>query len=91
MLRMQTPKTPRGNFTAKIPDGEYRVFAEFWDGTLIPAFYSDQNDGVEDFEDATTITVSSTQDAKGVDIKLQSIPMATVTFKASWTTATTPL
>ena len=72
---------PTGNFTAKIPDGDYKVLAEFWDGTLEPAFFNDQNDGEEDFEDATTITVSSTSPVTGVNLKLQPVPMATVTFK----------
>ena len=70
-----------GNFTAKIPSGDYKIYAERWDGSLIPAFYVEGTpSGAAEFDDASTVAVGD-DEVTGINIQLQDRPSATITLK----------
>jgi protocatechuate 3,4-dioxygenase beta subunit len=69
-----------GNFTAAIPDGDYKILVEYWDRTLMPAFYQNGTTGIDEFDDASIITVSETAPVQGVVVQLQPVPMGMITL-----------
>ena len=70
-----------GNFTAKIPAGDYKVFAERWDGRLLPAYYVEGSaSGASEFDNATTLTLSDNETKEGIALQLAEKPTATLTF-----------
>lgn len=73
--------TPTGAFTAKVPAGSYKIRAERFDGSLLPAYYLAGNvAGASDFSAGTTVEVNATG-LTGVDFVLQARPTATVTLQ----------
>ena len=63
-----------GDFALKIPQGDYKIVAERFDGMYKSAFYDADNNDVADI-------VSITSNITGIDFVLESRPTATVTIK----------
>ena len=63
-----------GDFAYEIPQGDYKILAERFDGMYKSAFYDADNNGSAD-------TVSITSNITGIDFVLESRPTATVTVK----------
>ena len=63
-----------GDFALKIPQGDYKILAERFDGMYKSAFYDGDNNGTADI-------VSITSNKTGIDFVLESRPTATVTIK----------
>ena len=69
--------TPTGVFTAKVPAGSYKILAQRFDGTLIPAYYTSGAGNAASFATAETIQITEAG-FPGIDIRLESRPTATV-------------
>ena len=63
-----------GDFAFKIPQGDYKILAERFDGMYKSAFYDGDNNGTADIK-------SITSNITGIDFVLESRPTATVTIK----------
>jgi hypothetical protein len=63
-----------GDFALKIPQGDYKILAERFDGMYKSAFYDGDNNGTADI-------VSITSNKTGIDFVLESRPTSTVTIK----------
>ena len=63
-----------GEFAVKVPEGNYKILAERFDGMYKSAFYDADDNDVAD-------TVSITSNKTGIDFVLESRPTATVTIK----------
>ena len=63
-----------GDFAVKIPEGNYQILAERFDGMYQSTFYDADSNGTAD-------TVSVNSDITGIDFVLQSRPTATVTIQ----------
>ena len=63
-----------GEFALKIPQGDYKILAERFDGMYKSAFYDGDNNGTAD-------TISISADITGINFILESRPTATVTIK----------
>ena len=63
-----------GDFALKIPQGDYKILAERFDGMFKSAFYDGDNNGTADI-------VSITSNVTGINFVLESRPTATVTIK----------
>ena len=63
-----------GDFAYEIPQGNYKILAERFDGLYKSAFYDADSNGTAD-------VVSITSNITGIDFVLESRPTATVTIK----------
>ena len=63
-----------GDFALKIPQGDYKILAERFDGMFKSAFYDGDSNGTADI-------VSITSNVTGINFVLESRPTATVTIK----------
>ncbi len=68
---------PSGRFTAKVPAGSYKILAQRFDGTLIPAYYTSGEGNAAGFATAETVQITDAG-VSGIDIRLESRPTATV-------------
>ena len=66
-----------GRFTAKLPAGSYKILAQRFDGTLLPAYYTSGEGNAAGFATAETVQITNTG-VSGIDIRLESRPTATV-------------
>ena len=66
---------PMGQFKVKVPEGEYKILAERFDGLYEPTFY----DGIK--ATAGVVTVEGDAGIDGIEFTMQARPTATVSVK----------